>query len=140
MEALQIPPMKLSAHAFLNQETITVGEVLGAANEAADVMAERGAGEQASELRVVTDEVREVAECPSPERLEAMISHLTSLVEDEGHQRADAHEELRELIQEEGRKRVEGDAEKLKVEYFLVFLQILVTVFLWLVGAPPIGR
>lgn len=120
MEALQIRPMKLPPNVLLNRQTITLGEVLGAAESAAEVIAERGANQQASELRAVTEEVREVAENPSLERLEGMLADLS------------------ERFEQESRKREHDEEEKLVLEFLLFFLAVYFNVFLWLMGTPPL--
>lgn len=137
MDALQIRPLKLPPQAFLNRE-VTVAEVLGAAEEAADVMAEHGADEQASELRVVTDEVREVVESPSTERLEEMMVHLTGLVEVESRKRAESEERMNERLDVETDERRRDASEALILALFLFFLGVMLQMFISLLGLPTI--
>ena len=118
MEARQIRPLTMSPTALLNRREVTFGDVLKAADSAAEVMAERGATRQASELRYVTREAREVAERPSLERIEEMVADLSKRFE------------------EESKKREHDENEKLVVDLFLFFLQILFALFLELFGLP----
>jgi hypothetical protein len=85
-------------------------------------MAERGAGKQASELRAVSHEVREVAENPSLERLEEKLTDLS------------------ERFEAESKKRAQDEEEKLMIEFFLFFLAVYLQLFLWMIGAPPLGQ
>jgi hypothetical protein len=119
MEALDVRPMKLRPNILLNRPELTFGEVFGAAESAAEVMAERGARRQASELRAVTGEAREVTERPSLERVQEMVTDLSKRFE------------------EESKRQVDDEDEKLVLELFLFFLQILFALFLYLIGIPP---
>jgi hypothetical protein len=115
---LTMPTLGLASREFLNRPTATVAEVLDAADEAAEAIAEGGAEERASELRAVTAEVRDVAANPSTERLEEMLGHLTGLVE------------------EESRARQRDARDALMLNLFLFFLSVYLAIFLWLLGVP----
>jgi len=119
LEATQYRPMATALGGLLDKQMVTVREVLGAARSAADVMVERGAFAQAEELRVVTAEVREVAENPSLERLEKMVADLSEKIEDDS------------------KKRELNESDALVLQLFFFFLSVYLAFFLWLIGPPP---
>lgn len=120
LEATQYRPMAIALEGILDKQLVSIRDVLGAARSAADVMVERGAFAQAEELRVVTEEVREVAKNPSFERLEMMVADLSQKIEDDS------------------KKRELNESDALVLQLFFFFLSVYLALFLWLIG-PPSG-
>jgi hypothetical protein len=47
--------------------------------------------------------------------------------------------DLSERFEEESKKRAQDEDEKLMIEFFLFFLAVYLQLFLWMIGAPPLG-
>jgi hypothetical protein len=110
--------------------TATINEVVRAAQEAAALIEQEGEREKARELRTVSAEVVAVAEAPSVEKLEEMVSDLSELME----------ERLDEIQEQQGtneERRQSDRRDDLNLNLLLWFLAIYLAWFLWMLDQLP---
>jgi hypothetical protein len=122
-----VPP---TLAALAREGTATVGDVVRAADEAADLAEEKGDAEEAQELRAVSAEVVVAAETPSVQKFEEMVAHLTDRI----NQRFDKLED-QNAANEERRQSDRRDDTTLSL--FLWFLAIYLALFLFLIEHVP---
>jgi hypothetical protein len=109
-------------HALARSQTSTIAEIVQAAREAAELAEQEGERKGARDLVEVTEEVVEVIETPSPEKLEAMVAEL-SLRLDERFDELATHQD--EVEAKHQRQRMTD----LVITLLLCILQIYVGVY-----------
>jgi hypothetical protein len=117
--------------ALARHQTFTLGEAFRAAGEAAALAEQQGAPAEARELVEVTEEVIEVVEAPSVEKLEQMVEDLRERF-DERFDQLEAQQQATEDKHQEERR------EDLTLTLFLFFLEIYLALFLFLLEHVPI--
>lgn len=116
--------------ALSRHQSFTIGEVLTAAREAAELAEQEGEREEAADLVALSAEAVEVIESPSTEKLEQMVADLSERLNerlDDLEAKQDANEEKRE-----GERK-----DDLTLTLFLWFLSIYLAYFLWLLDHLP---
>jgi hypothetical protein len=111
--------------ALARSQRSTIGQIVQAAREAAELAEGEGEREGARDLVEVTDEVIEVIEAPSPEKLEQMVAELSQRLEERFDELA-AHQDEVEKKQE--RQRV--------ADLIIALLLCILQIYLGMYGLP----
>jgi hypothetical protein len=116
--------------ALTRHQSFTIGEVVSAAREAAELSEQHGKRAQAQALVTLTAEVVEVVEAPSVEKLERMVGDLSEHL----------NERLGELQEQQAaneEQRQDDRQDDLTLNVFLWFLAIYLALFLFLLEYAP---
>ena len=108
----------------------TISEVVRAAGEAALLVEQDGDREQARELRAVSAEVVAVAEAPTVEKFEEMISNLSEHM-------TERFDDLKHQIETNEERRQSKRRDDLTLNVFLWFLAIYLALFIFILDQLP---
>jgi len=122
-----IPP---SLATLARGQPATISEVVRAAGEAALLVEQDGDREQARELRAVSAEVVAVAEAPTVEKFEEMISNLSEHM-------TERFDDLKHQIETNEERRQSKRRDDLTLNVFLWFLAIYLALFIFILDQLP---
>jgi hypothetical protein len=112
-------------NALVRERSVTIGQVVSAAREAAALAEREGDSQEAEVIEAVTAEVVQVIESPSPAKLEEVVSELREHIDE----RFGALERQRQGDEE---RRQADRRDDITLSVFLCFLSIYLAYFLWL--------